>query len=347
MNQYPGWKNFLANYLATLAVMWAGIALCAGDFRIRTFSGYFLMHIGDIMFPVTGDESLAALGIIYTFALIPYYILLPATVSKARVLFSWLAHWASRQNPRFGRGEKQAILVIALKFFFLPMMVNWVIGNFGGFVHEARTLMAASTGFHLHLHLLALKLILIVDVVIFTFGYMVEVPALNNVIKSVDPTVLGWAVCLACYPPFNAVMLDLFPWQSSDSTHFASPALEIIANGLIFGLMAVFVWASIALGWKASNLTNRGIIDDGPYRWSRHPAYTAKNLAWWIGAIPSFAAGFSHSVGNGLWAMSCMTIATAFYAARAWTEERHLLMLDNGYHEYKARVRWRFIPGVW
>jgi len=347
MNQYPGWKNFLANYLATLAVMWAGIALCAGDFRIRTFSGYFLVRIGDIMFPVTGDESLAALGIIYTFALIPYYILLPATVSKARVLFSWLAGRVYRQRPRFGFAEKQALLAIALKFFFLPMMLNWVLTNLHGLVHEAWTLATTATAFRLHLHFLVLKSLLFVDVAIFTLGYMIEIPSLKNVIKSVDPTFLGWAVCLACYPPFNGMVATLFPWQSSDFPRFASPTLEIAADGLMLGLMTVYVWATVALGWKASNLTNRGITDDGPYRWLRHPAYTAKNLAWWIGATPSFIAGFSHSIGDGWRAVSCMLVVSALYAARAWTEEHHLLMLGSDYREYQARVRCRLIPGVW
>ena len=50
--------------------------------------------------------------------------------------------------------------------------------------------------------------------------------------------------------------------------------------------MTVFAWSSVALGFKASNLTNRGIVSRGPYAFVRHPAYAAKNLAWWIGAVP-------------------------------------------------------------
>ena len=38
---------------------------------------------------------------------------------------------------------------------------------------------------------------------------------------------------------------------------------------------------------------------------------------------------------------------SAIYVLRAITEERHLLMIDNGYREYARQVRWRFIPGVW
>jgi protein-S-isoprenylcysteine O-methyltransferase Ste14 len=31
---------------------------------------------------------------------------------------------------------------------------------------------------------------------------------------------------------------------------------------------------------------------------------------------------------------------------RALTEERHLLMLENGYADYVRRVRYRFVPGL-
>ena len=37
---------------------------------------------------------------------------------------------------------------------------------------------------------------------------------------------------------------------------------------------------------------------------------------------------------------------TTIYALRAVTEERHLLLLDNGYAQYMQRVKWRFIPRV-
>jgi protein-S-isoprenylcysteine O-methyltransferase Ste14 len=37
---------------------------------------------------------------------------------------------------------------------------------------------------------------------------------------------------------------------------------------------------------------------------------------------------------------------TTIYALRGITEERHLLMGNNGYAEYMQRVKWRFIPRV-
>ncbi len=68
--------------------------------------------------------------------------------------------------------------------------------------------------------------------------------------------------------------------------------------------LAVFSWASIALGFKASNLTNRGIVTHGPYAFVRHPAYAAKNLAWWLGALPTVGMMFAAGTGEG-WLIRC------------------------------------------
>ena len=61
------------------------------------------------------------------------------------------------------------------------------------------------------------------------------------------------------------------------------------------------------------------------------------NLAIW------FASGDIHAAVYALFALCGWT---GLYVMRAITEERHLLMAGNGYAEYMARVRWRFIPRV-
>jgi protein-S-isoprenylcysteine O-methyltransferase Ste14 len=102
----------------------------------------------------------------------------------------------------------------------------------------------------------------------------------------------------------------------------------------------------VALGLRASNLTNRGIVGWGPYRWVRHPAYIAKNLAGWIAASPVVADAYSRSPAEAFWVLTCVLAWTLIYVVRAITEERHLLMIDNGYAEYRQNVRFRFVPGL-
>jgi len=99
-------------------------------------------------------------------------------------------------------------------------------------------------------------------------------------------------------------------------------------------LWGIFVWASVSLGFKASNLTNRGIVRSGPYQYVRHPAYVAKLMIWILQGV--FFAQFGIFILLGF---------IVIYVLRAWTEERHLSR-DSDYLAYKQSVRWWFIPGV-
>jgi protein-S-isoprenylcysteine O-methyltransferase Ste14 len=153
-------------------------------------------------------------------------------------------------------------------------------------------------------------------------------------------------VCLACYPPFNQAFGAFFPWQASDFPKFADAPVHVVLNCAILASMAIYASASVALGLRASNLTNRGIVRNGPYAWVRHPAYAAKNLAWWIGALPAVWGAFTQSIGSGVWALASVAAWTLIYVLRALTEERHLLMLNNGYSEYMKDVCWRFVPKI-
>lgn len=81
---------------------------------------------------------------------------------------------------------------------------------------------------------------------------------------------------------------------------------------------------------RFSNLTNRGIITNGPYRFMKHPAYVCKNIAWWLISVPFIsAAGPAHAIKHCLLLFGLNLV----YYLRAVTEERHL-SLDNTYVDY-------------
>nr|AQQ74403.1 hypothetical protein [uncultured bacterium] len=256
---------------------------------------------------------------------------------------------------RLNRHTKQAGLALLLKFFFAPLMINWSLvhianlsGSLMGLFHGIESGFTGRVLFDTSLFWVAMQLILLVDTLLFTLGYIIEVPALGNRIRSVEPTFFGWFICLICYPPFNDMTLRFLEWQSSDFPYFANDYVHIAVNVVLLSALATYSWASVALGFKCSNLTNRGIVSHGPYAFVRHPAYAAKNFAWWLGALPTLAAliasGSWRALGYSLLALSGWTL---IYILRALTEERHLLMLDNGYARYAQKVRWRFVPGVW
>ncbi|MCE9644315.1 hypothetical protein K8Q93_03695 [Candidatus Parcubacteria bacterium] len=237
--------------------------------------------------------------------------------------------------------EKTSLLFFVVKFYFLPLMINFAAGNFQGAVvtlsqfDPSRLLEAAY--FITATYPLLILLIFFVDTFYFAFGYLFESEKLNNTVRSVEPTVLGWIAALLCYPPFNgAIMERFFPWYPNLYSSFGSPEATLVAYVFILLALFVYLWGTLALGTKCSNLTNRGIVSHGPYAWIRHPHYASKNLAWWIALLPvmSFPALLS------------MLAWSSVYFVRALTEERHLLA-DPEYQEYVKKVKYRFIPGVY
>jgi protein-S-isoprenylcysteine O-methyltransferase Ste14 len=119
-----------------------------------------------------------------------------------------------------------------------------------------------------------------------------------------------------------------------------------MANGVLLALLAVYAWSAVSLNFKASNLTHRGIISHGPYRYFRHPAYTCKVLAWWIGMVPPLYVAAQSSLWQALLMTGSMFGWSVIYYMRALTEEDHLRSVDGEYDAYCEKVKYRFIPGV-
>lgn len=370
-------RRFAANYFSTLGFIGLSYWIISelSGFHRGMLHGQWQLGMFGVDAAFTIHQLLLFLIALYAVVLIPYYVRYPWLHSKAFVFLRGLRFSMARmrQPPSRARlalqagqrwrlplraglspAAKQAGLALLLKFFFAPLMINWCLNHVGDMANSVAQLFVGVnegiTGrqlFDSSLFWACFQLILFVDTLLFTIGYIVEVPALHNRIRTVDPTFFGWAICLACYPPFNDFTGRFLEWQSSDFPQFENTAVHFAANISLLVALAIYSWASVALGFKASNLTNRGIVAHGPYSYVRHPAYAAKNLAWWIGAVPNlyfiFASG---DVRNAAYALLALCGWTAIYALRAITEERHLLLTDNGYSEYMARVKWRFIPGI-
>jgi protein-S-isoprenylcysteine O-methyltransferase Ste14 len=369
-------RRFAGNYFSTLgfiALSYWIISELSGFHRgMLQGQWHFGLFGADVV--VSIHTLLLSMIALYVLALIPFYARYRWLRSKAFIFLQGvsfsvkrmfrpqsparraLAHqpWRLPLRAALSPAAKQAGLALLLKFFFAPLMINWCLNHAGDMANSVVQFYDGLTDgqagralFDNSLFWACFQLILFVDTLLFTLGYIVEVPALGNRIRSVDPTFFGWFICLACYPPFNDFTGRFLEWQSSDFPHFANDTIHFIANIALLLALAIYSWASVALGFKASNLTNRGIVSHGPYARVRHPAYAAKNLAWWIGALPNlylmFAAGNPRAVGYSLLALLGWT---AIYGLRAITEERHLLLADNGYAQYMQRVKWRFIPGI-
>jgi protein-S-isoprenylcysteine O-methyltransferase Ste14 len=249
-----------------------------------------------------------------------------------------------RDNPpAISKKEKTAILFLLVKFYYLPIMLNFMFGNWNGVMQSVSRYDPAAS---IHAIMLGvvfpglIALFFFIDTLYFVFGYSTEYPGVRNEVRSVEPTLFGWGIALICYPPFNGLMDQYLVFAANNNASLDSLISTYVMQTVALILLALYLWATLALGPRSSNLTNRGIVDWGPYAYVRHPAYVGKTLGWWVTSIP-----FLLQPGKFLLGAVSMTVWMTVYFFRALTEERHLIA-DPDYQAYCRKVRWRFIPYV-
>jgi len=246
-------------------------------------------------------------------------------------------------NFHHNRRVKKVWLLYLVIYFFLTLMVRFMIVEFHGFENEIIKFFSNSYD-RLDWYqqykvwfLILFHMIFTIDVTIAIIGYSFASRWLGNRTKSVDATFSGWIVAVMCYPPFNYITGQFIGYQGLD-THalITNEYLLAIILTIIIILYSIYVWATVSLGFKFSNLTNRGIVSIGPYKYVRHPAYISKNLSWWIDNTFVF---------TNIWASIAMALWNMIYITRALTEERHLKQ-DKEYIKYCQKVKYRFIPKI-
>lgn len=227
---------------------------------------------------------------------------------------------------------KQHILAWIVKAFFLPIMFVTLSGNI---------VIIQNTDFSnllSNLEVLFVFSVLIIysmDVLIATVGYLFTVRLLDSHIRTTEPTSLGWIVCLLCYQPFNYAVSSQYFFNTYEPTEW----LVWIKNEyvilawfcMIFILHIIYALGTLAFGVRFSNLTNRGIITNGVYRFTKHPAYVSKNIFWWLCTVP-FAMIFVSPLESIQYCVF-LAIVNIVYYIRAKTEEAHLSQ-DPAYVEY-------------
>lgn len=225
-----------------------------------------------------------------------------------------------------------------IKAFFGAFMISILPGGFGNVVRTDFGLIAHDP---VALGSMLIEVLFLIDVQIGTVGYLLTLRPLDAHIRSGNPFLAGWVGALICYPPFvwgtmgraDVLGYDVNTggwayWLSGHTT------LLWCWAGLMVFLTAVYAWATFAFGIRFSNLTYRGVLTNGPYRFTRHPAYLSKNLFWWTSTLPFL-------VTNGSWTDAVrntvlLGIVSSIYYWRARTEEAHLLAEDPKYREYHA-----------
>lgn len=314
--------------LTGLWVTWGAIALIY-------FTGRFYWE-GNFAFAMAMFELAAPVLVAIS---IPYVLFLDRRLADpkdgAHAFGAWLMGAGDPDWPAIANHLRSW----GVKAFFTAFMVAIVPGGFGDFV---RGDVAGVFSDPVRLANWLITFMFVVDVAFATVGYILTVKPLDSHIRSANPYAAGWAAALICYPPFIMMSpggpFDYSPGTADWSAWYAGHPLLLAANGAVLVILTgIYAWATVAFGFRFSNLTNRGIITNGPYAFSRHPAYLAKNSFWWLASVPvlTTTGDWRDAVRNTL----LLGVVSLVYYLRARTEERHLLADPDyqAYHSWMAR----------
>jgi protein-S-isoprenylcysteine O-methyltransferase Ste14 len=300
-----------------------------------------------------------------------YFVVRPRSLWMSKNLlilgyFRRLARWCIQspkqriQNAwRPAYEEKHAMMFLLIKTFYGPLMINSALMSYYGlvpFLQRFRVfhslLSICDTGYMVLFHC-----VFLLDSSMFAFGYHSESGLLKNKLRYAETNPLHILVCVACYSPFNMATGAFFgPSNRDPYILFAGDVthpLTWVLRGLGVFFLLLLLSTSMSLFTKASNLTNRGIVDWGPYRIVRHPGYLAKNMFWLMTLLPTLIPDTSNLQFTWSRYLLFFTMTVwgfvgwgTLYFLRAITEEK-FLMRDPDYVAYCRKVKYRFIPGVY
>lgn len=209
-----------------------------------------------------------------------------------------------------------------VKAFFIPLFIVFLHNQIGGILtYDLRDL----RGTNLRLYHFSSDLIYALDVLYAALGYCLGMRIFDSHLRTAEPTMFGWVVALECYQPFwgrlSSSMYLHYEGIGFEAWLGPHPTLRWAWAIAILVLEGIYVFATFAFGIRFSNLTHRGILTNGPYRFSKHPAYIAKNMSWWLITLPFIP---HHGWVEALKSTLALAGVSTIYFLRARTEERHL-----------------------
>ncbi len=181
------------------------------------------------------------------------------------------------------------------------------------------------------------------------------VSAVFLVLRLVNPEVIvarsrfhegakGWdKVLLSIYFPAMAAVLVVAALDDGRFHWFPVPwwvcgigyALFLVGMGIVTWAEAVNKFFEVTVRIQADR--GHEVIETGPYAIVRHPGY--------VGGI-LHAIGIALALGS-LWALIPAVVASFVLIVRTQWEDRTLQDELNGYKEYRLRVQYKLLPGLW
>lgn len=232
---------------------------------------------------------------------------------------------------------KKFLLKTLVKIVFIPFM-------YSGFLDNLSILLNTTWQFNSNaISLLLFNFGITIDMLIGIFGYLFSSAIINNQIIDTDSNLLGWIFALLCYPPLVWIMRKVNEQQDSLiwSQLISQDNVLYWVLFIIINMTWIIYWlATFEFGMTFSNLCYRRLIDKGVYRYSKHPAYIAKNLYWWLYTLPFMGVAF---VSAEWWKnILGLFFVSLIYYGRAKSEERHLMKFAE-YRAYYYKIEKRGI----
>ncbi|MGO8993493.1 MAG: isoprenylcysteine carboxylmethyltransferase family protein [Polyangiaceae bacterium] len=322
------WDKPFTPDAARIATKLLGLAVTLAPFAIAYWA--FPEYQGSFYDPFYGLLRRFWAGLLLSAVL--YMVTLDGSLREPRDVYwrlgrVFLGRWRDADRAEIGNHYRGWLI----KAYFFALFWVWLSGSTNNILNADLTNASWS---NLRAYDLAYDFIFFIDLLLATVGYAMTYRVLDTHIRSAEPTMLGWTVALFCYEPFFRGLFEKqyirYGGNSFGSWLAPYPTLRWAWAAVIVLLILVYVLATVAFGVRFSNLTHRGILTNGPYRFTKHPAYVAKNLSWWLASVPFVV---SDSVPNAIKRSLLLGVLNFIYFMRAKTEERHLSH-DPTYVEY-------------
>lgn len=259
----------------------------------------------------------------------------PLLIVAGGIYFAWIdrylveprdAYWhvgaaLTRQGPVDWPKVADLARTWAIKGFFTALMYKYAWDN----VHSLQHIYHSDRALLNWLWDGSYSLVFLVDVTFTTLGYLLTMRVFDTHVRSAEPTTTGWLAALVCYQPFFSLVNGQYV-KYEDGYEWGTvlepwPVVKWAWGAAILVLVAGFSYSTVAFGCRFSNLTNRGVVTGGLYRWTRHPAYVTKCLSFWLMFAPFAYRGSWYEVARDcVW----LSVLCWIYWMRARTEEQHL-----------------------
>ena len=275
---------------------------------------------------------------------VPYFYWLDGSMLKPKDSYWQLGSWVlGRRNNADTRAIGQLLLGWLVKLFFLPLMFVYLGNNLTTLLNFdfTRFLAGGAQGSFKAVFDFSFNFLYYIDLLFVTVGYTCTLRLFDSHIRTAEPSFLGWGIALISYQPFwSAFSGTYLKYEEGPAWGYwfwNTPLVYILWGSVILLLIALYVWASVPFGIRFSNLTHRGILTNGPYRYTKHPAYISKNLSWWMISMPFMV---SSTADEALRHSLLLLLVNFVYFMRARTEERHLSW-DPDYVAYARYIEQR------